>query len=82
MGKVAWNSYFTHGFRHNCVIDQSATDYQFFFSHGLRSVKIEQELVFIRPLFHHRIEITVPNNNGLKSWKQISLTYSLQVIYF
>jgi hypothetical protein len=21
-GKVAWNSYLTHGLRHNCVIDQ------------------------------------------------------------
>jgi hypothetical protein len=25
-GKVAWNSYLTHGLRHNCVIDQSATE--------------------------------------------------------
>ena len=37
--------------RHNCVIDQSATENKVihtliinFFSHGLRSVKIEQEL--------------------------------------
>ena len=50
-GKVAWNSYLTHGLRHNCVIDQSATENKVihtliidFFSHGLRSVKIEQEL--------------------------------------
>ena len=25
-GKVAWNSYLTHRLRHNCVIDQSATE--------------------------------------------------------
>ena len=25
-GKVAWNSYLTHGLRHNCIIDQSATE--------------------------------------------------------
>jgi hypothetical protein len=50
-GKVAWNSYLTHGLRPNCVIDQSATENKVihtliidFFSHGLRSVKIEQEL--------------------------------------
>ena len=50
-GKVAWNSYLTNGLRHNCVIDQSATENKVihtliidFFSHGLRSVKIEQEL--------------------------------------
>ena len=50
-GKVAWNSYLTHGLRHNCVIDQSATKNKLihtliidFFSHRLRSVKIEQEL--------------------------------------
>ena len=47
-GKVAWNqSYLTYGLRHNCVIDQSATENTLiidFFSHGLRSVKIEQEL--------------------------------------
>jgi hypothetical protein len=50
-GKVAWNSYLTHGLRHNCVIDQSVTENKVihtliidFFSHGLRSVKIEQEL--------------------------------------
>ena len=50
-GKVAWNSYLTHRLRHNCVIDQSATENKVihtliidFFSHGLRSVKIEQEL--------------------------------------
>ena len=50
-GKVAWNSHLTHGLRHNCVIDQSATENKLiytliidFFSHGLRSVKIEQEL--------------------------------------
>ena len=41
----------THGLRHNCAIDQSATENKVihaliidFFSHGLRSVKIEQEL--------------------------------------
>jgi hypothetical protein len=52
MEKVAWNSYsLTHGLRHNCVIDQLATENKVihtliidFFSHGLRSVKIEQEL--------------------------------------
>ena len=40
-----------HGLRHNFVIDQSATENKVihtliidFFSHGLRSVKIEQEL--------------------------------------
>jgi hypothetical protein len=49
-GKVAWNSYLTHGLRHNCVIDQSATEKVIhtliidFFSQGLRNVKIEQEL--------------------------------------
>jgi hypothetical protein len=50
-GKVALNSYLTHGLRHYCVIDQSATENKVihtliidFFSHGLRSVKIEQEL--------------------------------------
>ena len=50
-GKVAWNSDLTHGLRHNCIIDQSATENKVihtliidFFSHGLRSVKIEKEL--------------------------------------
>jgi hypothetical protein len=51
MGKVTLNSYLTHGLRHYCVIDQSTTENKVihmliidFFSHGLRSVKIEQEL--------------------------------------
>ena len=50
-GKVAWNSYLTPRLRHNCVIDRSATENKVihtlnidFLSHGLRSVKIEQEL--------------------------------------
>ena len=60
MGKVAWNFYLTHGLRHNCIIDQSATENKVihtliinFFSHGLRSVKIEQELEkhFYSPTF-------------------------------
>ena len=63
MGKVAWNSYLTHGLRHNCVIDQSATENKVihtliidFFSHGLRSVKIEQEL---EKLFLQRVGLYV-----------------------
>jgi hypothetical protein len=48
---IKFYSYLTHGLRHNCVIDQSATENKVihtliidFFSYRLRSVKIEQEL--------------------------------------
>jgi hypothetical protein len=41
MGKVAWNSYLTQSATENKVIHTLIID---LFSHGLGSVKIEQEL--------------------------------------
>jgi hypothetical protein len=80
-GKVAWNSYLTHGLRHYCVIDQSATENKVihtliidFFSHGLRSVKIEQELE--KYYLSHGLYTIACGNNTFEKWTCFSLSHA------